>query len=515
MFLAVPDKLPLPPIMEVRPTPIFTSDRQVWYLVLGFLVASAMIRLIATPHAVWIDEAEQIYHSQWMQPGAYDAQPPLYTWIHHLVFTWTGPNLFFIIIFKFVVVITTFLGVRKIFEIVCGRDSLPTILGLLSYVFIFQYWDAGLLSTNTLLVTWASAWSVYIVIRMTQQPGWGMYLLLGMILGVGYLSKYNFLLAILALLVTGLSIKKTRDIIWSPRVVLILVGFLLITFPHVIWFLDNYFSVESTLQFELGNKDEVNTIAGAQDTISSFSVKLISFLGIWILVILLFFRKAFWKDIAVQSHIWAVFFKRYLLIVTLLIILSALIFEIRIFHERYFQPFYLFLPLLVFLHVKDLSAISSMRIIWFQRISVITMFLIFCFNSLPFITDPLLGKPGYMHIPYDRIGQWVESEKTEGDLIITNHILMAGNLKLNMADTGTVLDWKDSEHLLQENVNQTIKSHLYVWIDEGEGVQDMIASFKIIDPGFDPNEIRYNDIPYHTPEGKSIRIGMARVDTYH
>ncbi len=497
--------------MKVSSKPLSATSLQALYLIYGFLVLSATVRLFATPHAVWIDEAEQVYHSQWLQPGAYDAQPPLYTWIHHLVFALTEPNLYFVILFKFAIVITTFWCVKKIFSLTCGDDTPATILGLLSMIFIFQFWDASLLSTNTLLVTWASVWSVYLVIIIARDPRWLHYLLLGLTLGIGFLSKYNFVLAIGALAIAGMGIQTIWRAMVSPRILVTLISFFVVTSPHVMWFLQNSLQVESTLQSELGDKGQLEITRSVFYGAVSFVSKLMAFIGIWVLAMVIFFRKAIFKSRQRDPDIWLQFFGSYILSVTLLIMLSALIFEIRVFHERYFQPFYIFIPVYAFLLFGHQISLSTTNSIWFQRLSVVVFIGIFCFNSLPFIIDPLMGKSGYMNIPYDRIAHWVDQEKEDGDLIITNHILFAGNIKLNLEGQQKVVVWNDHEHFQTETSDSSIQSLLIIWHDKGDGVAEMIASFKNLDPDFDNRSIQYKEIPYHKPKGKHIRIGMVRL----
>lgn len=487
----------------------FPSIHHVWLFVTGFLLLSAAVRLFATPHAVWIDEAEQVYLSQWLQAGASDAQPPLYTWIHYFAFSLTGPDLWWIIFFKFSIVILTYWFLQKIFTSKIGITPPGGILGFFSLAFILQLWDASLLSTNTLLVTFASVVSMYLIIKIVDQPRWINYIFLGLTLGIGFLSKYNFALAVVAMLLAGITISPIRRVIISPNLFLTALACVVITFPHLLWTMKNQLLVQSTLQNELGNQQNLETTASLLKGAGSFFRSLFAFTGIWLLAIILFFRKTFTRKSTVDTSVWSRFFGRYIITILALIIVSSLLFEIRIFHERYFQPFLIFIPVYVFLQIDTSTLENSSTTKWYQWLCAGVFVMIFCLNSIPFITDPLFGRPGYMHIPYDRIAGQLEKYKRQEDIIITNNILFAGNLKLNLPTNEKVLLWNDHEHF-QKEINTPDQSLVYVWKDGDEFVPQMLASINK-DATIDSSFIQSFEVPYHRPSGKKIKINTLKM----
>ena len=68
------------------------------------------------------------------------------------------------------------------------------------------------------------------------------YILLGFCISLGTLSKYNFLLFVVAVILAGLSMKEGRRIIFDKRIGLSLLSCVIIFSPHLIWLLRDDFS---------------------------------------------------------------------------------------------------------------------------------------------------------------------------------------------------------------------------------------------------------------------------------
>lgn len=495
----------------MKPENFFKTPERTWYFILGYLLLNGIARLLILPTTLWIDEAEQIYMSQWLTPAAFEVQPPLYSWVHYFAFELFGPSILFIEAFKIFVITVTYRGVFKIISLASNNHPPAVILCMASLPFILQLWDETFTRTNTIVVTCASVWVVYMVMIITEKGTWKHYLLLGFFLGIGFLSKYSFVLAMAAMFVAGITITKTRQVMLSPLFLITVFSFLLVISPHAFWFLENLKPTTSNLETELGGPETESYFTSTFRGLKSFGSAAFAFIGTWFIVMILFFQKeiARWKTC--QPNLWITFFFRYLVVVTLLMLVSLFVFGVTTFHERYFQPFYIFIPVYFFLKIKELLLLQGKKSIWLQRLSLVFFILIFYFNNLLLVINPLLGKTDVMQIPYNGIAAELKKEIRSADLIVVNSIRFAGNLKLNLGQQKIVL-WNDSVSYKKEIQNPVYKTILYAWMADEERIPYMITSNKIIPAVLDTGAIIFRDVYYRAPAGKKITVGFVRID---
>lgn len=492
--------------------PFFDSPGKAWYFITGYLLLSAITRVLIMPGTLSNDEIEQVYLSQWFDAESFESQPPLYAWIHHAAFKLSGTNIYVLEFIKIAIIIITYFGILKIFTL-ASQNHAPTIVsGFLSLVFIFNLWDETLSMTNTILVTFASVLAVYMVLKITTHAKWGYYLLLGILFGIGFLSKYNIMLAIATLLLVCMSEQKTRKVLFSPYLLLTIAGFLVTIAPHAVWLIKNIGHAKSDLQTEIGGLEHETFTAAIFKAFVSFISNLFAFIGIWLLIILLFYRKEITSRIKPVTGNWVNFFRKYLIVITVLLIaVSLFIFKIGKFYERYFQPFYIFAPVYVFLKIGNQLSLTGSKQVWLQRLAVIVLLVTYLLNSFPAYINPLIGKRKPAIIPYHEVADLVNKESGGADLIIVSEIWFAGNLKFAMNNQKKVVVWNDPLHYKAETENHASRPVVYVWPADGNDIPEMITAQKNNGLAADSSGIRYSYFNYRVPQGKIYKIGMLKM----
>lgn len=186
--------------------------------------------------ALELEDAEQAYYSQWLRWG-YDDQPPLYTWLQYLVNQIFGvqKGSFSILrgtIFASVLVSLWYFG--RIMLLSKKKSEIAVFTLVLVPVFIdFTFRRLS----HTSLLCLVILLSFIVIQRLLQDKTWINYALLGFVVGIGVLSKYNYVLFLLAF---GLSLFfdiGLRQIVFNKKMLLSIVLAGLLLAPHAYWLL--------------------------------------------------------------------------------------------------------------------------------------------------------------------------------------------------------------------------------------------------------------------------------------
>jgi len=168
------------------------SSRGAWLaLFAGYLLLQVVIRLLVGP-ALELDEAEALWFARDLRPG-YNAQPPLYFWLQWGFFQVFGEGIAALALLKAALL---WAAMAALFLWLAGK--VPVVqagvavlaLGLLPQV----VWEAQRALTHSVLVFVMAVGFVVAFDRMLRRGGWGDVVTLGVVTGLGVISKYNFAL---------------------------------------------------------------------------------------------------------------------------------------------------------------------------------------------------------------------------------------------------------------------------------------------------------------------------------
>lgn len=204
-----------------------------WGGVLLYFVLNALTQLTVSGTAD-LDQAEQLLLSQSLQPG-YGAQPPLYTYLVSALFAVTGPGLAPLLGLKAVMLglfAATFIALGRQFGFTLHQHLL-TLAGL---VFLPQLiWESQRDLTHSVLATTLAALTLLQVVRTRYRPALGNFLLLGVLTGLGLISKYNYVLFLAALTLATLAVPQYRAQLSLGRVLAVALVALCVAAPHLNW----------------------------------------------------------------------------------------------------------------------------------------------------------------------------------------------------------------------------------------------------------------------------------------
>lgn len=373
------------------------------------------------------DEAEQILFSQRLSLG-YGSQPPLYEWIQELFFTVFGLNIFSLAVFKNSLFVLIYLFLYKSARIIL-KDNLPAALASASLLLTYTYgWQSMHQLTHAILALSLCSITFFVFLQLLKTKATRYYLTLGLLVGLGVLSKYNYLIFILALLSAALSLKNFRKIIFDKRMLLVLILPCLITTPHFIWFVANF--KLATLRLAQMQMD-ANKAKGLLDLL----LCLLAILGPFVVVFLIFFPKAFSKNrlLAASDNQFKQLLERFFISAVIITAAWVLVFKIVDFEERWLQLIFFIFPLYLFLRLKG-KAVSKLRIKIYSYTIVASSLILIIMLTVCVLFPGIFGYKR-LHYPIAEISQEIKDEGFDRGLVISCDISVAADIKLQFKDS--------------------------------------------------------------------------------
>jgi lipopolysaccharide core galacturonosyltransferase RgtB len=183
-----------------------------------------------------LDESEQLLWVQDWRWG-YGSDPPLYTWLQILVFHLFGTGIFGLALLKNVLLFSAFLFTYLSAREASGDERL-SVLAMFSLLLFPQItWESQRDLTHSVLATALAAATFFMAARVARSRRPLDYLLLGVCLGLGTLSKYSYCLFAFALGIAALTVPAFRGALLNKGLLLTFGAFLLITAWHFQWIL--------------------------------------------------------------------------------------------------------------------------------------------------------------------------------------------------------------------------------------------------------------------------------------
>ena len=211
--------------------------------ILIILSGLAIIGISYMKSALELEDAEQAYYSQWWRL-TYDDQPPLYTWLQILI-----NRLFGITKFSFSFLRALILGSTIAAVYLFGKEYLKNkdkaALGVLLLSTIPTYIDFTFRRlSHTSLLCLAVVLTFIIVNRLLKTKTIVNYLALGLVISLGILTKYNYILVLGAFVAIFPFNKSIKEIVFNKKMGLTISIVTLFVFPHFYDLFSNMYFME-------------------------------------------------------------------------------------------------------------------------------------------------------------------------------------------------------------------------------------------------------------------------------
>lgn len=188
------------------------TNRAVWLTGFAvYLLAQVAVRMMVGP-ALELDEAEAFWFARELAWG-YNAQPPLYFWLQWGMFQIAGEGVLALALLKAVLLwgaaAALFLWLADRVDVAQAGVAVLA-LGLLPQV----VWEAQRALTHSVLVFACAVWFVVALHRMVERGSWRDAVILGLVTGLGVISKYNFVLVPVGFLLAVAVSRAGRRVAW-------------------------------------------------------------------------------------------------------------------------------------------------------------------------------------------------------------------------------------------------------------------------------------------------------------
>ncbi|MDR0274937.1 MAG: glycosyltransferase family 39 protein [Burkholderiaceae bacterium] len=297
--------------------------------------------------ALELDEAEQMLWTQQLALG-YGKQPPLYTWLQWGVNQVFGPSVWSLAALK-----AALLALTYGFTWAAARESLlpPKTAWWTAASLMWlplMGWESLRDLTHSVLLNCLVAATWYALARQIRRPRPGGLAWLGLALGLGALSKYNFALFAGALAVSALSLPAARSALLMRGWWLLPLIAGLVVAPHGIWLLEHWPQVSQAMVEKLHVDARVSHWAGLSDLVLGLASNLLP----WAVAVALVFGCGWRAQAAPASRAVADWVRpliaRYLLATLTCLLLMVFVGQVSQLKVRWLHPLVSVVPWLAF-----------------------------------------------------------------------------------------------------------------------------------------------------------------------
>ncbi|MEG3619137.1 glycosyltransferase family 39 protein [Magnetovibrio sp. PR-2] len=314
-------------------------------LVFAIVCAYALIRLTLMS-ALGGDEAEQVLFAQALTWGYDVTNPPLYTWMLSGIFVVLGKSAAVLMAVKLTVVgllyITLYHAARMCLG--PGRELDWALVGLSPVLLFVVAWHAIFSYSHSLLNGVFVVVTFMVLLKIATQAQWRWYALLGLVAGLGVLTKYSYVMFLIAVLVAGVTLPAIRARLFNAKIFLSLIIALTIITPHGLWLLDASKQMEDAVVYKLQMDQDLSYVQGVAKGLWNLIRASFAFLSpLWLVLLLVF--PAFVKrpadcDALPFSFVEQLLRRTFLIVVALMILMV-------LGGATQFRPNYLFLLILL------------------------------------------------------------------------------------------------------------------------------------------------------------------------
>ena len=447
------------------------------FFILFFSIIIKLVAIHFTNFDLFGDEAQYLIWSEKIDFGYY-SKPPLLVWLIKLYTFFVGDGFvavkYFPLFFYF---FTSYIVYLLSFELY-HKKELAIISALSFYLLPSVSISSFLLSTDVVLVFFCSLF-LFLLLKITSNPKIINFIILGIFLGLSFLSKYAAVYYLISLLTILFLDKKLRGVFLNNVLgsLIFLISFIIVLLPNILWNTKNGWVTLSHTSDNIGlERININLIQGME-----FLFSQVLMLGPLLIFGFVFFISKF--KFSFQS--------KFLLAFSLPVFLIVFLESILVRANANWAAVGL-IPM--FLFIINHVYIYSKKIILFNNIVNFTfcfiLFLLISFSSNLKVFERING-----------ISNFSENLKNnylqEIDYLIVQDRLLFSSLKYNLRKSNKIL-------LTPHKPNKVIKSHFQM-------SNPLKSSFNnnFIFIG-NPIEINYLEKQYNVIKKEVVNVNFVR-----
>jgi lipopolysaccharide core galacturonosyltransferase RgtB len=399
-------------------------------LLAAYGLLHVLIRLVISESAE-LDEAEQLLLSQSFAIG-YTDQPPLYTWLLIGFEAIFGVDILSLAILKNLLLLITHLCLFLAARIVLNDAYLASLTSLSLWLVPQIAWESHRDLTHSVLVTSVSSGFLYVLMTLLRTGRAWRYLMLGLLLGLGALSKHSFLLFATALLAAVLSQREVRGLLLDRRMLLACALSGLVVLPHFLWLLAHFHPNTSLTTRKLGVHSGMPSFMVIATGLSQLVWASVRFLSPFWLICVLVFPQLVTRRFsgATSRHQYRRTLERFFLIVSIILAVAVVLFGVTHFKDRWMQPFLFLVPLYVFVRLQGVSGIAAGRLHLFACALALSGLVFLVAPLAQAWVAPWFGTYSRLHAPFEEVARQLREAGFRKGTIVAETTFIGGNLRL-------------------------------------------------------------------------------------
>lgn len=434
------------------------KDKTIRLLISAYCLYFFSLRILI-PHSLRNDEAEQVLAASSFELG-YLKQPPLYSWISYglaNIFNAGKLNIYLILFVKYLSYFAFLFLIYKLARSIFKSKKTAYFCLLSQLLFITYSYDFTRDLSHTILVSVFSVLSLIIYLKLWTKQSTLHYIYLGLVFGLGFMSKYNFLFTALALVIASFSHRHAFKILFNFKTLLSFFTCALIGSPHLYYLYHKNFSgIEYAL--ERSNKVVEKSYSFLELVIKKISTLALTYYEIILVVIILsllfivFSKKPANMDIIkTPNYNFKKFFVNFSIIALCIPILMIIFLGFNQFFAKWLSPVAFLAPLVFFIYLK--GPVEKLKITVLEFIVSIIIITISSVYILGGFFPDLVGKISQTQYPYKDLCKQiyklksVQFRSSHINIITQNNEVLEANLKLTCkeATVNSIYKIKDSE----------------------------------------------------------------------
>ncbi|MCV9966694.1 glycosyltransferase family 39 protein [Pararhizobium sp. BT-229] len=409
----------------------------VFYLMAGYCLLSITLRILRQ-ESLEIDESEQAYLSQYLFAG-YGTQPPFYNWVQYIF-----SGLFGISVATLTVVKNGLLFLAFIFYGLAARTiisdrslSMITMLGMLTLPPIFLLVQRDL--SHTVAALFTVSLFLFGFLQTLKSPRLVSYLITGLAVGLGVISKYNFVIIPVAAIIAILPEPGLHNRLFDWRIIPALALAALIAAPHAYWVVNNLAVASGGTISEMKEGAETSALPHALQGLLSLGLALIKSIAIPTAVFGLVFYGDLDKIARARSK-WTRIIGRMLAVCFMIVALIVVGLAATHIREKWLVLFVVLLPLYLATKIDAAGVDAASRLPRFLGIVAVLAVGVVLMLCVSVLVAPKIGRYSFGHTPYDGFVQRVLADHdTKPASVVVDDRILAGNLKVTLPDTPVFL----------------------------------------------------------------------------
>jgi len=399
------------------------------YAVLAIYFATHVVLRLILPNALELDEGQQLFLAQWLALG-YDDQPPFYNWLQYGVVQLLGDTVLALTLLKNAMLFSSYLLIGLAARLTMRNRALEimAVLGLLTLPQLA--FEAQRDLTHTVAAVFASALFIASMFWMLSRGNILAYAATGVAIGIGVLSKYNFVLLPPLLFLAVLFEPGLRRRVLNWRIIVTAVLAAAVIFPHARWFFDNLDAATAETIGKLTDKAAADGVSQVVEGLFSLVIALFATATLTVLIYWISFGRRFHESWTASSPWSRIIGRTFLLIVAALIVLVVFGGMAHV-KDRWLTPFFVMLPLYFSLKLDALNQTIGNAPKRFGAIMILAMIAIPLVLFIRVPAAQYLGRYQKLNVPYQpAIADILVSGKHRPSLIMASDMQLAGSICL-------------------------------------------------------------------------------------